>query len=394
MSRSLFFQQNLALSPTCSLDIRIFTPTTSPITRKSNTAETTQANAPLTLREQYEAQGSTGDGPPIRFDEVIRSPATRQLRTSITRPKLALNIPLAISTFRGPEYGETTTPPPSPPSGSPTSTSESKLRQENLKRTLNSLTGVSRRPKLDLNIPAYPSRAIRSPDAGETTTPPLSPQYHPKTARKDYLSSHDEGDFKLTRRSLTEGPEKKPTLLNLPPYVQAIIIHYLTKDEWLDKYSLRVTCRRFYSLIGPPRPPFDRYPWYKKGALLSCKDCLRLRNRTDFVDYMRFGDFRPGGNGARWRYCIDCGMQEQFFDGRRIPPRLKKRTRLSVDGVEFVVCWYCGEFGRAPRSEETHFTDCCRGCFVDGSRWMWQLRGGEYETKTSQEGELEKVLDG
>jgi hypothetical protein len=109
---------------------------------------------------------------------------------------------------------------------------------------------------------------------------------------------------------------------------------------------------------------------------------------------MRVGDFRPGGNGARWRYCIDCGMQEQFFNGRRIPPRLKKRTRLSVDGVEFVVCWYCGEFGRAPSSEETHFTDCCRECFVDGSRWMWQLRDGEYETKTNQEGGLEKVLDG
>jgi len=384
---------HLTLSPTCSLDIRIFTPVTSPITRESNTAESCQAKAPLTLREQYQSRGRTSDDPLIRVDEYVKPSTSRQLCASVRRPKLALNISLALSTFRGPEQGETTTPPPSPPS--PTSTNESELlRREALKLTLNSLIGVSPRRKLALNIPSYPSRASRSPDASETPTPPLSPQHHPNTDRRDCLNPHDEGDLKLTRRSLTERPGKKPTLLNLLPYVQALIIHHLAKDEWLGKYSLRVTCRRFYSLIGPPRPDFDRYSLYKKGSLLSCKDCLRLRKRTEFVDYMRLGDFRPGGRSARWRYCIDCGLTEQLFEGRRVPPRLRKRTRLSVDGVVFVVCWYCEEFGRAPRREETHFSDCCRECFVDGSRWMWQLRDGEYKTKTSQGGGLEKVLDG
>jgi hypothetical protein len=109
---------------------------------------------------------------------------------------------------------------------------------------------------------------------------------------------------------------------------------------------------------------------------------------------MRFGDLRPGGNAARDRYCIECGLKEQFLEGRRIPARLKKRTRLKVDGIEFVVCWYCGEFGRAPRREETHFRGCCRECLVDGSRWIWQLRDGkEARNKILKEG-FRKVLDG
>jgi hypothetical protein len=382
------------LSPTCSLDIRILTPGTSPITRESNATKISQAGAPLTLKEQYHVQTSTNGDYTTFGDKDVKSPVTRKPLPAISRPKLALNIPLATSDVRDLNAGDTTTPPLSPQSESQPSTGGSNVRQDHLKHTLHSLVGNSHRPKLALNIPTRIIPAIRSPDAGDTTTPPLSPQYHPHTARKGNLSPHDEGDFKFTRRSLNSGPRRKPTLLNLPPYIQAIIIHFLASNECLDKYALRATCRRFYAFIGPPRPKFDRYPWGQKGSLLSCKDCLRLRNRAEFVDDMRSGDLRPGGSGARERYCIDCGLKEQFFEGKRIPARLKRRTRLKVDGVEFVVCWYCGEFGRAPRREETHFRDCCRECFVDGSRWMWQLRGGEYERNKIRRGGMGRVLDG
>jgi hypothetical protein len=371
---------NPTLSPTCSLDIRIFTPATSPITRESNTTETVKQKESISLRTLYKVQGSRKDDHTTLEDRTVELTSARQSLMTITRrlPKLALNIPLAVSTPRDYDAGDTTTPPLSPESDSPGSTDKNQSRQEHLKHTLHTLTITSRRPKLALNIPTYPPRATQSPDAGETTTPPLSPQYHPETAQ--YLSPHDGGDFKLTRRSLSsgQGGRRKPTLINLHPYIQALIIHYLAKDEWLDKYSLRVTCRRFYSLIGPPHPDgFDRHQWSSlDGSFLSCRDCLRLRNEVEFVDLMRDGNFRPGGSAAKERYCIDCGLKEQLLAGRRIPPRLKKRTRLKVDGVEFVVCIYCGEFGQAPGREETWFMDCCRECLVDGSKWMGKLRDG------------------
>ena len=311
-------------------------------------------------------------------DRVVKPISTRDSLTTMTRrlPQLSLNIPLAVSTPRNYDAGDTTTPPLSPESESPGSMQRNE-RRKHLNNTLDKLTENSR-PHLVLNIPAYPTRGLHLQCAGETTTPPLSPQYYPATAQ--HLIPHDVGDCKLTRRSLTsgKGPRRKPTLINLHPYIQALIIHHLAKNEWLDKYSLRATCRRFYSLIGPPRPEgFDLYQWpYLKDSLLSCKDCLRLRHATEFVDLMRLDTFRPGGSAARHRYCIDCGLKEQFVAGKRIPPRLKKRTRLKVDGVEFVVCVYCGEFGQAPSREETWFTDCCRQCFVDASRCIGLLGPG------------------
>jgi len=388
------------LSPTCSLNIRIFTPATSPITKESNTANTAQATQPSrSLRDLYPTQGIKKDGHTTLEERDVKSYTIKKPLITITRrlPKLALDIPLAVLSLRDYDAGDTTTPPLSPESDSPGSTTESKTRQGHLNHALHSLAGVSRRPKLALNIPSYPSRAIRSPDAGETTTPPLSPRYHPETAQ--CLSAHEDGHFKLTRRSLNSGSGQKPTLINLHPYIQALIIHYLARDEWLDKYSLRATCRRFSALIGPPRPDgFDRHQWPNlTGSFLSCKDCLRLRTRTEFVDVMRDGKFRPGGSAARGRYCIDCGLKEQFLAGRRIPPRLKKRTRLKVDCVEFVVCYYCGEFGQAPNKEETRFMDCCRECLVDGSRWMGGLKDGTIQRTASlsrKKRGLEKVLDG
>jgi hypothetical protein len=347
-------------------------------------------------------------------DRVVKPISTRDSLTTMTRrlPQLSLNIPLAVSTPRNYDAGDTTTPPLSPESESPESMHRNE-RQKHLNNTFDKLTENSRphlvlniptypsrgvhlqarqkhlnnavdkltensRPELALSIPTYPTRGLHLQSAGETTTPPLSPQYYPATAQ--HLIPHDVGDCKFTRRSLTsgQGPRRKPTLNNLHPYLQALIIHHLAENEWLDKYSLRATCRRFYSLIGPPRPEgFDLYQWpYLKDSLLSCKDCLRLRHATEFVDLMRLDNFRPGGSAARHRYCIDCGLKEQFVAGKRIPPRLKKRTRLKVDGVEFVVCVYCGEFGQAPSREETWFTDCCRQCFVDASRCIGLLGPG------------------
>jgi hypothetical protein len=385
------------LSSTCSLDIRIYTPATSPAANDSNSARNTKVSR--SLRDLYQAQGSKKDDHTTLEERSVRSSITREPLITITRrlPKLALDIPLAVASPRDYDAGDTTTPPLSPESGSPGRRTETKTRQEHLSHALHSLTGVSRRPKLALNIPSYPARAIPLCDAGETTTPPLSPQYHPATAQ--HLSPHEDGGIKLTRRSLSSGSGRKPTLTNLHPYIQALIIHYLAKDEWLDKYSLRASCRRFSALIGPPRPNgFDQYQWTNlKGSVLSCKDCLRLRSRIKFVDVMRSGNFRPGGSAAKERYCIDCGLNEQFLNGRRIPPRLKKRTRLKVDGVEFVVCCYCGEFGQAPNIEGTLFLDCCRECLVDGSKWMGGLRDGTVQRTTSlsrRKGGAEKVLDG
>ncbi|KAE9363732.1 hypothetical protein N431DRAFT_431933 [Stipitochalara longipes BDJ] len=387
--------ENPTLSPTCSLNIRIFSPATSPIATEPPTVNATPAYQ--SLRDVYQAQDSRKDDHAEYEKGGVYAAGTRGPLVAMTRrlPKLALDIPLALTTPRDYDAGDTTTPPLSPESDSSGSTSENKTRQGHLKHTLHSLTVQSQRPKLALNIPTYPSRTIRSSaEAGDTTTPPLSPQYHPKTAR--YWSPHEDGHFKLTRRSLNSSTGRKPTLINLHPYIQALIIHYLAQDEWLDKYSLRATCRRFCALIGPPRPDgFDRYHWlHLRSSFLSCRDCLRLRHRTEFVDDMRYGNFRPGGTSARERYCIDCGLNSQFFEGRRIPPRLRKRTRLKVDGVEFVVCVYCGQFGEAPAGEETWFRDCCRVCLVGGEG---SLGDGVVQrtTSISRNGRVvEKVLDG
>jgi hypothetical protein len=380
---------NPTLSPTCSLDIRIYTPATSPTTQESSAAGIADHQEPISLK-LYKTKSNKNHGQMTLGDRVIEPTSTREPLTTMTRrlPQLTLNIPLAMSIPRSYDAGDTTTPPLSPESELPGGMERNEYRQMHLSHTLDKLTEHSRphlhrhtknpRPKLALNIPTYPSRGVQLQSAGETTTPPLSPQYYPATAQ--HLIPHDVGDCKLTRRSLTSGhgPRRKPTLINLHPYIQALIIHHLAKNEWLDKYSLRATCRRFYSLIGPPRPEgFDLYQWpYLKDSLLSCKDCLRLRQRTEFVDFMRLDTFRAGGSAARDRYCIDCGLKEQFVAGKRIPPRLKKRTRLKVDGVEFVVCIYCGEFGQAPSREETWFTDCCRQCFVDASRCIGLLGPG------------------
>jgi len=386
--------ENPTLSPTCSLNIRIFTPASSPITTTEPEAE--DATPPSrSLRDLYQGQVRKKDDN-VKYEAGGGEGAgTREPLITMTKrlPKLALDIPLAVTTPRDYDAGDTTTPPLSPESESPGSMRASRTREEHLKHTLHSSSGISQRPKLVLNIPTYPSRRVPSPaEAGETTTPPLSPQYHPKTAH--HLSPHEDGHFKLTRRSLNSSSVRKPTLTNLHPYIQALIIHYLAQDAWLDKYSLRATCRRFCALIGPPRPDgFDRYQWtHLKSSFLSCKDCLRLRHRTEFVDDMRYGTFRPGGPSARERYCIDCGLSPQFAEGRRIPPRLRKRTRLRVDGVEFVVCVYCEQFGEAPASEETWFRDCCRMCLVGGIGMVDP--GVERTTSMSRRRVVQKVLDG
>ncbi|PMD47616.1 hypothetical protein L207DRAFT_506605 [Hyaloscypha variabilis F] len=382
---------NPTLSPTCSLNIQIFTPATSPIAAESHTADATPSSQ--SLRGLYQAQESRKDDYAEYVERTVAVAGTRPPLITMTKrlPKLVLDIPRAVTTPRDYDAGDTTTPPLSPESESEGSRSENKTRQEYLNHTLHSIT---RRPKLALNIPPYPSRAVRSPaDAGETTTPPLSPQYHPKTAQN--LSPHEDGHFKLTRRSLNSPSEQKPTLINLHPYIQALIIHCLAQDSWLDKYSLRATCRRFCTLIGPPRPDgFDRFQWsHLKSSFLSCKDCLRLRPRAEFVDNMRYGSFRPGGSAAGERYCIDCGLKSQVVEGRRIPPRLRKRTRLKVDDIEWVVCVYCGQFGEAPTGEETWFRDCCRACLVGGTG---SLGGGVVTRTTSvlRGSRVEKVLNG
>lgn len=384
------------LSPTCSLDIRLFTPATSPIS-EPKTADTAQeaGGRPRSLREQYQPRGSEEDDYTDPEDGGLQRNSTREPLAMTKRPKLALNIHLATSTSRDLDAGDTTTPPLSPESVSSGSPNREEARQAHLKRTLHALTGIAHRPKLALNIPTLPWRASGPTDTGETTTPPLSPQYHPETAQ--HLSPHDEGDFKFTRRSLNSETRRKPTLINLPPYIQALVIHYVAKNEWLDKYSLRVTCRRFYSLVEPPRPGFSiQWPSYQKCSLLSCRDCLRLRNRTEFIDYFRFDAYRPGGTAARERYCIDCGLKEQFLAGRRIPPRLKKRTRLKVDGIDFVVCVYCGEFGQAPDRAETWVMDCCCRCF-NGNKPTPPLMSvipASTPSLLRRDGGFGKVLDG
>lgn len=106
--------------------------------------------------------------------------------------------------------------------------------------------------------------------------------------------------------------EPEPSLVTLPVELQMEIIQYL---GFPDIICLRMTCRRFSSLI----PPLSHGELLKaeisafgfENNLYSCSQCLRLRAEAKFSDKMvkyRKGKF---GRDKGKRFCFDCGRHVQ-----------------------------------------------------------------------------------
>lgn len=96
-------------------------------------------------------------------------------------------------------------------------------------------------------------------------------------------------------------------------------LHYKILDllEIQDKARLSCTNVYFSLLIKPPTLQeflvAETTQWAIDRCLFSCRGCVRLRPLRKFTDDMRKGKRGRNGVDAGARFCIDCGVDRDWF---------------------------------------------------------------------------------
>lgn len=147
-----------------------------------------------------------------------------------------------------------------------------------------------------------------------------------------------------------------PSLATLPVELQQEIISYL---EFPDNICLRMTCRRFGSVI----PPLTHDEALKaeisafgfKKELYSCSHCLRLRLPAQFADRMTKFRMSKFGRNKGKRVCVECGVHRT---GTYEPG-----SEFVWRGEKYVVCTACKEPGKALTDRHGEGTWFCEDCW-------------------------------
>jgi len=176
------------------------------------------------------------------------------------------------------------------------------------------------------------------------------------------------------------------SLLTLPGEIQNAIICYLGP---LGSQLLRGTCRYFRRII----PALSSYELLlaesDKHAVernaYFCSYCVSLRHGRHFAYRMKTRNRRRGEDGARNRFCIDCGLQ---------PPRgLYGYTAGAVVRMEkgvFVKCRSCGGFKHQESPRESLYRKVCnvfcRECWMSSreAESMRSIEDHRREMRTKQ----------
>jgi hypothetical protein len=129
-------------------------------------------------------------------------------------------------------------------------------------------------------------------------------------------------------------------LLALPMELQKDIIDVL---DIPSKLALRITSRRFLSLIKPATHQdlvsAEKSAWAIRRGLYACMDCIRLRPSRKFADAMKKGPKGLNGKEPHKRFCIDCGLHTKPYTTRYSPG-----AEIKVDGKRYVLCKDCRKY--------------------------------------------------
>ncbi|KAL8797030.1 MAG: hypothetical protein Q9195_000801 [Heterodermia aff. obscurata] len=126
----------------------------------------------------------------------------------------------------------------------------------------------------------------------------------------------------------------------------------------LDKLNLKFVNKYFHAFI----PPYSHADYLKaenlegaKGKFYACHICCRLRPRGKFADNARIQTKGPGASKAKDRFCIECGLKPDATGYTR----LCRNTWIIINKVLWVVCYQCGNLGKAHNGDGTNWCEDC-----------------------------------
>ena len=147
------------------------------------------------------------------------------------------------------------------------------------------------------------------------------------------------------------------SLVALPVEIQQEIASYL---EFPDNICLRMTCRRFSSVIPPLthdealKAEISAFGFQRE--LYACSHCICLRPRRQFADRMtQFRMSKFGRNKAK-RVCVECGVHGT---GTYSPG-----SKLVWRNENYVVCTACKELRKIPTGENENDPVFCGDCWT------------------------------
>lgn len=175
------------------------------------------------------------------------------------------------------------------------------------------------------------------------------------------------------------------SLLGLPTELQDYVIQYL---DFPDVIFLKMTCRRFNSLIRPLNHgellKAEHSIYSTDRRIYACRDCLRLRPASKFADNM-LAAIRIKGRflyfTAARRFCVECGVNPRNGATARYSPG----SHIVVQGVHYVICQTCKCFKRGVTVAPGINISKCRNC--------WQVEMRELEQRQKQQERARQQLE-
>ncbi|KAB8074200.1 hypothetical protein BDV29DRAFT_173941 [Aspergillus leporis] len=151
--------------------------------------------------------------------------------------------------------------------------------------------------------------------------------------------------------------------MSLPPELHVLIANLLV---FPDLIHLKLTCSYFSALI----PSLSHQGLLQAELtdfalahdIYTCRYCLRLRPAAKFADRMLRRRRGRYGRDAEKRFCVDCGLMPRSGTARYGPG-----AQIVVQGVLFVICMVCREFGIGIKDRFGRGMAICEGCWKDRS---------------------------
>ncbi|KAE8355996.1 hypothetical protein BDV28DRAFT_127990 [Aspergillus coremiiformis] len=147
--------------------------------------------------------------------------------------------------------------------------------------------------------------------------------------------------------------------MNLPPELHILIANLLI---FPDVIHLKLTCAYFNDLI-PSLSHRDLLQAELTAFALAhdiytCRYCLRLRPADKFADRMLRRRRGRYGRDAERRFCVECGLMPRSGTARYGPG-----AQIVIQGVMFVICMVCREFGIGVKDRFGKGMAVCENCW-------------------------------
>lgn len=164
-----------------------------------------------------------------------------------------------------------------------------------------------------------------------------------------------------------------PTLQALPVELQLIVMSYLPFDA---AKALSYTNHYFHDLTDPTTLLYsledkqefvaraERWQLFRWAKYLSCSKCVRMLHTSRFGEAQKRNKRYPGGKEAGKRFCLDCGVSEEYYN---------LGSTVKVRGVDFLLCHACKKLTAQDLASRSAIQGFCLEC---SSRVSLHARGG------------------